>query len=162
MEKVKCVLVGDGCIGKKSMARTFATKVFPLEYASTQFEIISVRVENSEERPIDLDLYLTPGQDDYDRDRSLVYPGTHVLLVCFSINSPTSYANVEAKWCPDVRQGCSNVPIILVGNKLDLRTNSQPVKQFTMQRNEVNSTPVSVKAGLCLMKKIGALKYIGI
>jgi len=41
--------------------------------------------------------------------------------MCFSIDSPDSLENIPEKWTPEVRHFCPNVPIILVGNKKDLR-----------------------------------------
>lgn len=47
--------------------------------------------------PIGLGLWDTAGQEDYDRLRPLSYPHTHVFLVCFSVDSPTSLDNVRSK-----------------------------------------------------------------
>ena len=39
-----------------------------------------------------------PGQSDYsDRLRQLNYPGAHVILICFAIDSPDSFNNVQEK-----------------------------------------------------------------
>ena len=61
------------------------------------------------------------GQEDYDRLRPLSYPDTDVILMCFSIDSPDSLQNIPEKWVPEVEHFCPNVPIVLVGNKKDLR-----------------------------------------
>ena len=45
-------------------------------------------------------------QEEFDRLRSLSYADTHVILVCFSVDNPTSLANVEDK----VRTGLSVHP----------------------------------------------------
>ena len=54
---------------------------------------------------------------------SLATTQTDVFLVCFSIAiiSPASFEEVRAKWVPEVMNHCPNVPIVLVGTKLDLR-----------------------------------------
>jgi len=70
---------------------------------------------------VELALWDTAGQEDYDRLRPLSYPDTDVILMCFSIDSPDSLENIPEKWTPEVRHFCPNVPIILVGNKKDLR-----------------------------------------
>ena len=37
------------------------------------------------------------GQEDYDRLRPLSYPDSHVILICFAIDSPDSLDNVQEK-----------------------------------------------------------------
>lgn len=68
-------------------------------------------------KQVELALWDTAGQEDYDRLRPLSYPDTDVILMCFSIDSPDSLENIPEKWTPEVKHFCPNVPIILVGNK---------------------------------------------
>ena len=63
----------------------------------------------------------TAGQEDYDRLRPLSYPETDVVLICYAVDNPDSLMNVEERWCSEVRHYCPKIPIILVGNKKDLR-----------------------------------------
>ena len=74
-----------------------------------------------EDKPVTLGLWDTAGQEDYDRLRPLSYPQTDVFLVCFSVVNPTSLENVEFKWFKELQHHATNVPIILVGTKVDLR-----------------------------------------
>ena len=37
------------------------------------------------------------GQEDYDRLRPLSYPDSHVILICFAVDSPDSLENVQEK-----------------------------------------------------------------
>lgn len=48
---------------------------------------------------VELALWDTAGQEDYDRLRPLSYPESHVFLVCFAIDSPDSLTNVRIKVC---------------------------------------------------------------
>ena len=61
------------------------------------------------------------GQEDYDRLRPLSYPQTDVFLICFAVNSVTSFQNVREKWSPEVKHYCPNTPVLLMGMKGDLR-----------------------------------------
>lgn len=44
---------------------------------------------------VELALWDTAGQEDYDRLRPLSYPDTDVILMCFSIDSPDSLGKVN-------------------------------------------------------------------
>jgi small GTP-binding protein len=75
-------------------------------------------------KPINLGLWDTAGQEDYDRLRPLSYPQTDVVLVCFDVTRPSSLDNVSSKWVPELRHYIPHCPIVLVGTKSDLRASS--------------------------------------
>ena len=52
---------------------------------------------------VELALWDTAGQEDYDRLRPLSYPDTDVILMCFAIDNPDSLENIPEKWTPEVR-----------------------------------------------------------
>jgi Ras-related C3 botulinum toxin substrate 1 len=116
---IKCVVVGDGAVGKKCLLISYITNAFP-DHNPTVFDnyIINVMVDNKQ---INLGLWDVSQLEGHDRLRPLSYPMTDVFLVCFSVVSPTSYENVSAKWIPELRHHAPSVPIILVGTKTDLR-----------------------------------------
>ena len=77
-----------------------------------------------------LALWDTAGQEDYDRLRPLSYPDTDVLLLCFAVDNPDSFENVADKWAIELHTFCSGAPIILVGTKTDLRRDSDVIKNL--------------------------------
>lgn len=120
MRTLKCVAVGDGAVGKTCLLIVYSTASFPGEYVPTIFDNYTVNVVVDGE-PINLGLWDTAGQEDYDRLRPLSYPDTDVFLICYSIGAPASLANVEECWNMEVSHHRPSSPKILVGTKCDLR-----------------------------------------
>jgi len=72
-------------------------------------------------KPYNLGLWDTAGQDAMNHMRPLSYPQTDVFIICFSIDSPDSFQNVKSKWWPEIHSYVLKAKIILVGFKFDLR-----------------------------------------
>lgn len=107
-------------------------------------------------KPVNLGLWDTAGQEDYDRLRPLSYPQTDVFLICFSLISPASFENVRAKWYPEISHHCPNAPVILVGTKVDLREDKETLERL----REKQLSPITYQQGLQMAKEISGVKYL--
>ncbi|RPA91030.1 hypothetical protein L873DRAFT_1820157 [Choiromyces venosus 120613-1] len=154
-KSLKCVVTGDGAVGKTCLLISYTTNAFPGEYIPTVFDNYSANVM-VDGKPISLGLWDTAGQEDYDRLRPLSYPQTDVFLVCFSIVSPPSFDNVLSKWYPEISHHAPNIPIILVGTKLDLRDDAKTVQGLREKR----MGPISYPQGMQRAKEINAVRYL--
>ncbi|KAJ3291909.1 Rho GTPase [Borealophlyctis nickersoniae] len=155
MQTIKCVVVGDGAVGKTCLLISYTTNKFPSEYVPTVFDNYAVTVMIGSE-PYTLGLFDTAGQEDYDRLRPLSYPQTDVFLVCFSVVNPSSFENVREKWFPEVRHHCPGVACLLVGTQVDLRDDPLTVEKLARNRQR----PVGPEQGERLAKELGAVKYL--
>ncbi|KAI8787728.1 cell division control protein 42 [Biomphalaria glabrata] len=153
--KVKCVLVGDGAVGKTSLIVSYTTNGYPTEYMPTAFDDYSV-VVTVDSRPVQLQLCDTAGQDDFDTIRPLCYPHTDIFLLCFSVVSPTSFNNVVEKWVPEIRKHARDIPIMLVGTQCDLRNDVKILIELAGYKEK----PVSESDAAKLAEDIGAVGYM--
>lgn len=120
IKPIKCVVAGDGAVGKTCMLETYSEGRFPKAYIPTVFDNFnSIRIIDGNN--VNLSLWDTAGQEGYDRLRLLSYPQTDVVILCFSICSKDSLANIATKWLPEVKEHCPNKAIFLVGTKKDKR-----------------------------------------
>ncbi|TVY32968.1 Cell division control protein-like protein [Lachnellula subtilissima] len=152
---IRCVVVGDGAVGKTCLLISYTTNKFPSEYVPTVFDNYAVTVMIGDE-PYTLGLFDTAGQEDYDRLRPLSYPQTDVFLVCFSVTSPASFENVREKWFPEVHHHCPGVPCLIVGTQTDLRDDPSVRDKLGKQK----MTPVRKEDGERMAKELGAVKYV--
>lgn len=119
----KFVVVGDGGCGKTCLLISYSQGYFPevsmfrhhyslgenlhdadspprlaQKYVPTVFEnYITQTIHPSSGKTVELALWDTAGQEEYDRLRPLSYPETDLLFVCFAIDCPVSLENVMDK-----------------------------------------------------------------
>ncbi|EGT42143.1 hypothetical protein CAEBREN_21624 [Caenorhabditis brenneri] len=157
IKRKKILIVGDGACGKTCLLIVFSKGQFSDVYVPTVFENYVTDIEvDYDKKKVKLALWDTAGKEDYDRFRPKSYPDTDVILMCFSIDSPDSLENIPEKWTPEVRRFCPNVPIILVGNKRDLREDPQTVRELAKMKQE----PVKPEQGRAIAEQIGAFAYL--
>jgi Ras-related C3 botulinum toxin substrate 1 len=156
MKHIKCVVVGDGAVGKTCLLLSYTTNAFPGEYIPTVFDNYSANVM-VEDQQINLQLWDTAGQEDYRKLRPLSYPQTDVFVICFSLVSPASLENVQNMWMPEVKEHCPGTPYILVGMKSDLRDHfGKHADEYSRKGWE----PISTSKGEEMKKAINARSYI--
>lgn len=116
----KIVVVGDGGCGKTCLLISYSQGYFPevslyrsliaknknkkiltfssKKYVPTVFEnYITYPVHSPTGKTVELALWDTAGQEEYDRLRPLSYPETDLIFVCFAIDCPNSLDNVLDK-----------------------------------------------------------------
>ncbi|EDR25225.1 GTPase_rho, putative [Entamoeba dispar SAW760] len=155
IKPIKLVIVGDGTVGKTCMLISYTTNAFPNEYIPTVFENYNATVVVDDNK-INLGIWDTAGQEEYDRLRPLSYPSTDVFLICYSIMSKASYENVEGKWVKEIRTHCPDTPFLLIGTKSDIRDDYEQQQIIKNKGFEL----VSPNEGQEMAQKMGAIKFM--
>ncbi|KAF1392990.1 hypothetical protein EPR50_G00005910 [Perca flavescens] len=153
--RVKCVLVGDGAVGKTSLVVSYTTNGYPTEYVPTAFDNFSA-VVSVDGQPVKLQLCDTAGQDEFDKLRPLCYTSADVFLLCFSVVSPASFQNVPEKWVPEIRRHAPFAPLVLVGTQCDLREDVKVLIDLAKYRER----PVDAADARDCAVEIGAVAYM--
>lgn len=151
----KLVIVGDGACGKTSLLYVFTKDEMPTDYVPTIFDnyVADMEIENKQ---VELALFDTAGQEEYDQLRILMYPDADVVVICYSIDSPDSLSNTFEKWAPEIKHFCPGVPIVLCGNKKDLRHNEDTKRELESTKQK----PVSIEEGEEVASKIEASAFL--
>jgi len=118
----KVVLIGDSGVGKSNLLSRFTRNEFNLESKSTigvEFATRSIQTEDN--KTIKSQIWDTAGQERYRAITSAYYRGAVGALLVYDIAKHVTYENVE-RWLKELRDHAdSNIVIMLVGNKSDLR-----------------------------------------
>jgi len=158
----KLVLLGDGACGKTSLLNVFTRGYFPTVYEPTVFEnyVHDIFVDNVH---IELSLWDTAGQEEFDRLRSLSYDDTHTIMLCFSVDSKDSLENIESKWVGEIAENCQGVKLVLVALKCDLREKHDEEEgpdHDSSTRPRKDKEMIDYKQGLEVARRIQALRYL--
>lgn len=117
----KVVLIGDSGVGKSNLLSRFTRNEFCLESKSTigvEFATRSIQVDG---KTIKAQIWDTAGQERYRAITSAYYRGAVGALLVYDITKSVTFENVE-RWLKELRDHAdSNIVIMLVGNKSDLR-----------------------------------------
>uniref|UniRef100_A0A7S3PEH3 Uncharacterized protein n=2 Tax=Aplanochytrium stocchinoi TaxID=215587 RepID=A0A7S3PEH3_9STRA len=122
---IKCVIVGDGGIGKTSLVSVYTSGKFPVGYIPTIMDSYAAKVKVKGE-DVTLDIWDTAGQEDFSSIRSLSYPNASVMVLCYSTTLRASFENIESVWLGEVLEYCPGVPFILCGTKADMVNDETP------------------------------------
>lgn len=117
----KITVIGDGAVGKTSLIKKYTQGSFQKQYIATLGTQFSKYEEEVDGEKVELYLWDIAGQDSFQALRQRFYIGSSGAIIVFSHDPEQikSYNNV-IKWVTDLKKHCGNIPIVLIGNKLDL------------------------------------------
>ncbi|KAJ2848801.1 GTP-binding nuclear protein gsp1/Ran [Coemansia brasiliensis] len=133
--KFKLVLVGDGGTGKTTFVKRHQTGEFEKRYIAT----IGVEVHPLEfvtnKGKILFNAWDTAGQEKFGGLRDGYYIQGQCAIIMFDVTSRITYKNVP-NWHRDLVRVCENIPIVLCGNKVDIKERKVKAKTITFHRKK--------------------------
>jgi len=117
----KVILIGDSGVGKSNLLSRFTRNEFNVESKSTigvEFATRSIVVDG---KTFKAQIWDTAGQERYRAITSAYYRGAAGALIVYDISKGVTFESVD-RWLRELKdQSESNIVIMVVGNKSDLR-----------------------------------------
>ncbi|KAJ2570060.1 GTP-binding nuclear protein gsp1/Ran [Coemansia sp. RSA 1836] len=101
---------------------TIGVEVHPLKFTTNKGEII-------------FNTWDTAGQEKFGGLRDGYYIQGQCAIIMFDVTSRITYKNVP-NWHRDLTRVCENVPIVLCGNKVDIKERKVKAKTITFHRKK--------------------------
>lgn len=131
----KVILVGDGGVGKTSLCKRHVSGEFQKSYIPTLGVQVHAMKFSTNCGEVVFNVWDTAGQEKFGGLRDGYYVHAQCCIVMFDVTSRVTYQNVP-KWVDDVWRVCPGIPIVLVGNKVDVAERQVKAQQITYHRKK--------------------------
>ena len=131
----KLVLVGDGGTGKTTFVKRHLTGEFEKKYIATLGVEVHPMSFHTSRGQLKFNVWDTAGQEKLGGLRDGYYINGQCGIIMFDVCSRITYQNVP-KWYKDLVRVCENIPIVLVGNKVDVKDRKVKAKMITFHRKK--------------------------
>jgi len=131
----KLVLIGDGGVGKTTFVKRHLTGEFEKKYIPTLGVEVHPMPFFTSKGKILFNVWDTAGQEKLGGLRDGYYINGNCGIIMFDVCSRITYQNVP-KWYKDIVRVCENIPITLVGNKVDVKDRKVKAKQIVFHRKK--------------------------
>merc|ERR1712028_315585 len=133
MPSFKLVLVGDGGTGKTTFVKRHLTGEFEKKYVATLGVEVHPLQFHTNFGNIIFNTWDTAGQEKFGGLRDGYYIQGQCAVIMFDVTSRITYKNVP-NWHRDIVRVCENIPIVLVGNKVDVKDRQVKAKNIQFHR----------------------------
>jgi GTP-binding nuclear protein Ran len=131
----KLILVGDGGTGKTTFVKRHLTGEFEKRYIATVGVDVHPLTFHTNRGKICFNCWDTAGQEKFGGLRDGYYIEGNCAIIMFDVTSRNTYKNVP-NWYRDITRVCDNIPIVLVGNKVDCADRQVRAKMITFHRKK--------------------------
>uniref|UniRef100_H3D6H9 GTP-binding nuclear protein Ran n=2 Tax=Tetraodon nigroviridis TaxID=99883 RepID=H3D6H9_TETNG len=131
----KLVLVGDGGTGKTTFVKRHLTGEFEKKYVATLGVEVHPLFFNTNRGNVKFNVWDTAGQEKFGGLRDGYYIQAQCAIIMFDVTSRVTYKNVP-NWHRDLVRVCENIPIVLCGNKVDIKDRKVKAKSIVFHRKK--------------------------
>jgi len=135
MRQFKLVLVGDGGVGKTTFVKRHITGEFEKKYVATLGVEVHPITFMTNRGPVQFNVWDTAGQEKFGGLRDGYYIQGECAIIMFDVTSRVTYKNAP-NWHRDLIRVCDQIPIVLVGNKVDIKDRKVKAKSITFHRKK--------------------------
>jgi len=122
--KRKVLLLGDGAVGKTSLIRRFVVDKFSDDYITTIGTKVTkkdLRIESpGKVTDVTFMIWDVLGQKGYRNIQESSFQGAKGALLVYDVSRKDTLRSVQEYWIPHLIEITKPIPIVLVGNKVDL------------------------------------------
>jgi len=133
--RFKLVLVGDGGTGKTTFVKRHLTGEFEKKYVATLGVDVHPLLFHTNHGPVCFDVWDTAGQEKFGGLRDGYYINGKCAIIMFDVTARVTYKNVP-NWHRDLVRVCENIPMVLCGNKVDMKDRKVKPKQIVFHRKK--------------------------
>jgi small GTP-binding protein len=133
----KVVIIGDGNVGKTSLVRRFCEGKFEDSRILTIGVDFQIKAITLGERAVRLSIWDVAGQERFRAFRDQFYAGTLAAALVYDVTAPASFFNLP-RWRRELLSSQPDVPMVVIGNKIDLGPVVPPVEAEGWARFEGN------------------------
>ncbi|XP_007537363.2 GTP-binding nuclear protein Ran-like [Erinaceus europaeus] len=131
----RLVLVGDGGTCKTMFVKRHLTGEFEKKYVAALGMDVHPLVFHTNQGPIMFNVWDTTGQEKFGDLRDGYYLQAQCAIIMFYVTSRVTYKNVP-NWHRDLVRVCENIPIVLCGNKVDVKDPKVQAKSIVFHRKK--------------------------
>lgn len=131
----KLVLVGDGGVGKTTFVKRHLTGEFEKKYVATIGVTVRPLDFHTNFGPLRFNVWDTAGQEKYGGLRDGYYIQGECAIIMFDVTSRITYKNIP-NWHRDLTRVCENIPMVLCGNKVEVKERKVKPKGINFHRKK--------------------------
>lgn len=131
----KLVLCGDGGTGKTTFVKRHRTGEFEKKYIATLGVEVHPLQFFTNYGTLQFNVWDTAGQEKFGGLRDGYYIQGQSAIIMFDVTSRVTYKNVP-NWHRDLVRVCETIPIVLCGNKVDVKERKVKAKTITFHRKK--------------------------